>query len=156
MPRHASMRTGRLECVRNARASAAEEGRVPEATAPGSGASGVASDAAPAGDAIDRAYLSRFTLGNADLEREVLELFVAQLPVYLEQLRSAHDAKSWRDAAHSIKGSAAAVGARRLSAIARIAEQVDAASVERERAVAAVQEAADEARRSVAGLFAAA
>lgn len=138
------------------RVPAAEEGRVSEATAPGSGAPGIASDAVPAGEAIDRAYLSRFTLGNADLEREVLELFVAQLPVYLEQLRSAHDAKSWRNAAHSIKGSAAAVGARRLAVIARVAEQVDAASIERERAFAAVQEAADEARRSVAGLFAAA
>jgi HPt (histidine-containing phosphotransfer) domain-containing protein len=111
--------------------------------------------ASSANDAIDRAYLARFTFGNADLEREVLELFCAQLPLYLEQLRSAHDAKSWRDAAHSIKGSAAAVGATRLANIARMAEQVDVASPQRGSALAAVEDAAADATRSVAGLFAA-
>ena len=124
-------------------------------TASGWRTPGAAPDTSAANDAIDRAYLARFTLGNADLEREVLGLFVAQLPLYLEQLRSAHDAKSWRQAAHTIKGSAAAVGARRLANVARLAEQVDVASAQRAPALAAVQEAADEACRSAAGPFAA-
>jgi HPt (histidine-containing phosphotransfer) domain-containing protein len=111
--------------------------------------------ASSANDPIDRAYLARFTLGNADLEREVLKLFCAQLPLYLEQLRSAGDAKSWRNAAHAIKGSAAAVGATRLASIARMAEQVDVASPQRSSALAAVEDAAADATRWVAGLFAA-
>jgi HPt (histidine-containing phosphotransfer) domain-containing protein len=128
---------------------------VPKPSTVGSDAADAPRGAAPANDAIDRAYLARFTLGNADLEREVLQLFAAQLPVYLEQLRSAHDAKSWRNAAHTIKGSAAAVGAQRLSNIARMAEQVDFAGMQRGSALAAIQEAADEASRCVASLFAA-
>lgn len=110
---------------------------------------------------IDRQYLARFTLGNAALEQEVLELFSAQLPVYVKQLRDADASRLWREAAHSIKGSAAAVGAKRLANLARLAEQLDIESLivksadQRQKAVAAVSEAADEARREIAGLFAA-
>ena len=111
--------------------------------------------------AIDREYLSRFTLGNAALEQEVLELFSAQLPLYVQQLADAITASSWREAAHTIKGSAAAVGAKRLANLARLAEQLDidrstvAGPEQRQKALAAVAEAADEARREIAGLFAA-
>src|SRR5262245_22092289 len=74
---------------------------------------------------IDRAYLARFTLGNAALEREVLELFAAQTAIYVQQLREAVTRKAWKDAAHGIKGSARAVGARRLASLAQFAEQLD-------------------------------
>ena len=110
---------------------------------------------------IDREYLARFTLGNAALEQEVLELFSAQLPFYVQQLRDAGTSRLWREAAHSIKGSAAAVGAKRLAHLARLAEQLDIESPivkgadQREKAAAAISEAADEARREIAGLFAA-
>lgn len=118
-------------------------------------ASGSASEGA-----IDRDYLARFTLGNAALEREVLELFASQLPVYIRQLKDAQTSTAWREAVHTIKGSAAAVGARRLSNIARMAEQLDIESAiavragQRAKAIAAVSEAADEACRSIACLFA--
>ncbi len=111
-------------------------------------------------EAIDRDYLARFTLGNAALEREVLELFASQLPLYVRQLKSAQTSREWREATHTIKGSAAAVGARRLSNIARMAEQLDIESAvamstdQRAKATAAVSEAADEVRRSIACLFA--
>src|SRR6516165_1352612 len=52
------------------------------------------------GDAIDLAYLARFTLGNAALEREVLQLFAEQIPLYLEALHGARVRKAWREAAH--------------------------------------------------------
>ena len=42
-----------------------------------------------AGTAIDHAHLARYTFGNKALELEVLQLFVAQAPEYVEQLRSA-------------------------------------------------------------------
>jgi HPt (histidine-containing phosphotransfer) domain-containing protein len=77
------------------------------------------------GEPIDRRYLARFTLGNMALEREVLELFAGQMPRYVEQLRAAANGKEWMLAAHTIKGSALAVGARRLASLAQMAERLD-------------------------------
>ena len=112
------------------------------------------------GDPIDRVYIARFTMGSAALEREVLELFAHHVPGYLEQLQAAATRKAWRDAAHTIKGSAAAVGALRLARLAEMAERLDpeAADVQpeacREEAIAALTTAADEACRYIARLFA--
>ena len=103
------------------------------------------------GDPVDRSYLARFTLGNAALEREVLELFADQAPVYLRALRAAAGRKAWKEAAHTIKGSASAIGAWRLARFAEIAERIDVeaeatiAEGHRDEAVAAVALAADEA-----------
>ena len=107
------------------------------------------------GEPVDLAYLARFTLGNATLEREVLQLFAAQIPLYLEALHGARVRKAWRDAAHCIKGSACAVGAWRLARCAQFAErvEVDGASAapqeQREQAVVAVARAAEEACRFI-------
>lgn len=115
-----------------------------------------------ASDAIDRAYLARFTLGNAALEREVLELFAAQAPVYLQRLREARTRKAWREATHTIKGSAAAIGAWRLARFAEMAEKIDVEAEavlqegHRDEAVAAVATAAEEVCRLIARLFPAA
>jgi len=109
---------------------------------------------------IDRAYLARFTLGSAALEREVLELFALQTALYVQQLRVAATRTAWKDAAHTIKGSARAVGARRLASLAQVAEQLDVEAglpdgeTRRKQAVAAVAEGAEEARRYIACLFA--
>jgi HPt (histidine-containing phosphotransfer) domain-containing protein len=107
---------------------------------------------------IDRAFLARFTRNNAALEREVLELFARQLPLYVDQLRSAANAKDWKEAAHGIKGSALAVGAHRLAGRALAAERLDfeAGQVDKARrdAVDAVASASEEACRYVACLFA--
>jgi HPt (histidine-containing phosphotransfer) domain-containing protein len=94
--------------------------RVLEASCGSAGAA-----AAPAA-AIDRAYLARFTMGNEALAQEVLELFAAQAPVVLDRLRRAQSDADWRLAAHTLKGSAAAVGARQLQRWAELAERVDA------------------------------
>jgi HPt (histidine-containing phosphotransfer) domain-containing protein len=67
-------------------------------------------------------HLSRYTLGERALEREVLELFCTQSVLYLEQLRSALSDKDWKDAAHSLKGSASAIGAWRAAEAAHAAE----------------------------------
>ena len=78
-----------------------------------------------AGEApIDHTHLARYTLGNRPLELEVLHLFADQAPLTLEELRSARCAKSWHVAAHTLKGSARAVGAWR---VARAAEEAEAA-----------------------------
>jgi HPt (histidine-containing phosphotransfer) domain-containing protein len=113
-------------------------------------------------DAVDRAYLARFTLGNAALEREVLELFAAQAPVYLQRLREASCIKAWREATHTIKGSASAIGAWRLARLAEMAEKVDVEAdtalreAHRDEAVAAVAMATEEACRFIARLYPAA
>ena len=72
---------------------------------------------------VDMAHLARYTLGDVALEREVLELFCTQSVLYLEQLRAATSHKDCSDTAHSLKGSARAVGAWRT---ARVAEHIEA------------------------------
>jgi HPt (histidine-containing phosphotransfer) domain-containing protein len=113
------------------------------------------------GEPIDRRYLARFTLGNMALEREVLELFAGQMPLYVEQLRAAGSVKEWMLAAHTIKGSALAVGARRLASLAQTAERLDVdadpaySQTMRRDAADAVAAASDEACRYIAFLLAA-
>jgi HPt (histidine-containing phosphotransfer) domain-containing protein len=71
---------------------------------------------------VDLVHLSRYTLGERDLEREVLELFCTQSFVYLEQLRQSPSDKDWRDLTHTLMGSARAVGAWRVAEAAERAE----------------------------------
>lgn len=73
---------------------------------------------------IDREHLKRYTLGDPVLEREVLGLFLAQLPLTLESLKFARSDKDWHMAAHTLKGSARAVGAWELARLALEAEKV--------------------------------
>lgn len=84
-----------------------------------------AAERAGADEPIDLAYLARFTLGNTGLEREILELFAGQMPRYVEQLRAADSRTTWELAAHTIKGSALAVGAHKLARLAQMAERLD-------------------------------
>jgi HPt (histidine-containing phosphotransfer) domain-containing protein len=77
---------------------------------------------------VDLAHLSRYTQGDCALEREVLELFSTQSLVYLDRLREARTDKDWREAAHSLKGSAVAIGAWRVADAAERAESATATS----------------------------
>jgi len=71
---------------------------------------------------LDRSHLARYTLGDPTLEQEVLGLFIGQMPEVLTMLRGSGDPNAWTRAAHTIKGSAKAVGAWRLAAAAERAE----------------------------------
>lgn len=97
----------------------------------------VLADSLPSGlpgeEPIDRAHLSRYTLGSPVLEREILGLFLAQLPLSIEQLRFAATDREWQVAAHTIKGSARAVGAWQIANLAREAEQTSGITDEEER-----------------------
>lgn len=73
---------------------------------------------------IDRAHLARYTLGDPNLEKEVLGLFLAQLPLTLEAMKFATTDKDWYMSAHALKGSARAVGAFDLGALAQEAEKL--------------------------------
>jgi len=64
--------------------------------------------------AVDFDHLRRFTLGNRSLEQEVLNLFRTQSELYMERLEKAADDVAWLEAAHTLKGSAAGIGAHKV------------------------------------------
>ncbi len=103
---------------------------------------------------IDRVHLARYTLGNLDLEIEILGLFAMQAPETLRQLKTALTEKAWRDAAHTLKGSARAVGATRVGDSAERAEALNGAAnaSERPAAIAALAAALDDAIDYIEGL----
>jgi HPt (histidine-containing phosphotransfer) domain-containing protein len=101
---------------------------------------------------IDFGHLARYTLGDKALEHEVLQLFVAEVPVTLGRLRSADTDSAWRMAAHTIKGSARAVGAWKVAALAEEAER--AAAEERRRMIMRLHGALEEVVRFVMSLVA--
>ena len=82
-------------------------------------------ETAEAGDErpVDLAHLARQTMGNRDLEREVLHLFLRQCERMLERIES--PAASRAELAHVIQGSARGIGAHR---VARAAEVLEAAA----------------------------
>lgn len=84
---------------------------------------------------VDLVHLSRYTLGERELEREVLELFCSQSLIYIERLRAARSDKDWKDAAHSLKGSASAIGAWRAAAAAATAEALSGEALSQARAL---------------------
>ena len=78
---------------------------------------------------IDYAHLDSYTLGDEKAEYDILQLFASHLPQVVNQLRYAahnNDINGWRVAAHTIKGSAQAVGAKPIAQIAQVAENAAA------------------------------
>lgn len=103
---------------------------------------------------VDLVHLRRFTMGDERLEIEILGLFADQLPITISALKNAQSEKEWGMAAHTLKGSARAVGAWPLATIAESAERLkplpDAS--ERGQVVRRLEEAAGAARRYIASL----
>ena len=103
---------------------------------------------------VDLAHLRRYTLGDRDLEVEILGLFADQLPITIGALNEAASMKEWGIAAHTLKGSARAVGAWSLATLAETAEKLhdlpDAS--ERRKVVGRLEKAAGEAREYIASL----
>ena len=67
---------------------------------------------------LDLAHLRQYTLSDNRLECELLNLFRGQLPVLVKQLEAAASDAEWKIAAHTLKGSARAIGATALAAAA--------------------------------------
>jgi HPt (histidine-containing phosphotransfer) domain-containing protein len=80
---------------------------------------------------VDLVHLSRFTLGERELEREVLELFCSQSLLYIERLRHAKSDQDWKDAAHSLVDSARMIGAWRAREAAERAEALSGDAFDR-------------------------
>ncbi len=76
----------------------------------------------PSDSPIDWSHLSRFTLNDKALEHEVLGLFAMDAPRYLAKMIAARSGKDWIEAAHTLKGSARAVGAWNVAECAEAAE----------------------------------
>jgi HPt (histidine-containing phosphotransfer) domain-containing protein len=74
--------------------------------------------------AVDFAYLEAYTGGDVQIVEEVLRLFQQQCELWSPLLTPAHE--GWRDAAHTLKGAAAGIGANALSQVAGEAEAGDA------------------------------
>lgn len=71
---------------------------------------------------IDRAHLTRQTGGDAAFADEILALFSGHAPEAVAKLASAATDRAWRDAAHSLKGTARGIGAMALGDAAAAAE----------------------------------
>lgn len=100
--------------------------------------------------AIDLAHLSRMTLGERGLEREVLALFARQTEVLFPRIRQA-EPRAAATLAHTLKGSALGIGAWR---VARAAEDVErAGEADVVAAVAALGAAVAETQAEIARLL---
>ena len=79
---------------------------------------------------IDHVHLARYTLGDRELEIEVLGLFAGEAPLTVTRLHAAavacpFDQRAWTTACHTLKGSARAVGATRVATLAEQAERTN-------------------------------
>lgn len=72
---------------------------------------------------VDLVHLAKYTMGNRELEHEVLTLFSKQSLIYLERLRNAADQQTWKEAAHTLKGSARGIGAWQVADVVARLEQ---------------------------------
>ena len=91
---------------------------------------------------LDLVHLARMTLGDRDLEREVLQLFVRQSAQLIARMAGA-DVVSVGALAHTLKGSARGLGAWRVAEAAEAVEQADADTLAAR--VAVLRAAAEEA-----------
>ena len=107
-----------------------------------------ASDGLTGSAPIDIAHLSRHTAGDRRLGREVLGVFRAQSDDYVAALEEAANAEAWRNAAHTLKGAASAIGALRVAQLAAEAEQLDC-ETGRKRSLGEIRRAITEARRFI-------
>ena len=105
---------------------------------------------AATGDAIDLDHLSRMTLGERSLEREVLALFVQLAGLLLQRMVEGERSVA-ATAAHTLKGSASGIGAWRVALAAEAVEFADAAT--QGHALDALTDAIEEARVAIGRLL---
>ena len=65
--------------------------------------------------AVDFTYLETYAAQDMALVEEVLGLFREQASIWSRLLDPSQAAEGWRDAAHTLKGSARSIGAERLA-----------------------------------------
>jgi HPt (histidine-containing phosphotransfer) domain-containing protein len=103
--------------------------------------------------AIDREHLARMTFGDRSLEREVLALFDRQAAMLIERMRGSEPA-AIASLAHTLKGSAAGIGAGQVERSADAAEiAAGGTAAECSLAIDRLAHAVDEARALIAELL---
>ena len=106
---------------------------------------------APDDGPIDLGHLARMTLGDAGLEREVLAMFAEQSAGLVATLASLP--ANAGALAHTLKGSARAIGAFRVAEAAARFEMLLADGGDRSEALAELRDAVAEARSAVAAML---
>jgi HPt (histidine-containing phosphotransfer) domain-containing protein len=107
---------------------------------------------APDDGPIDNAHLDRMTLGDIALEREVLAMFSAQavgLIAKLTALSAASGSSESSTLAHTLKGSARAIGAFRVADAAEALEAALRNGDDPSEAMAALKDGVAEARTAI-------
>ena len=107
------------------------------------------------GQAIDTEHLSRMTLGERSLEREVLALFDRQADMLLPRIRRGAPAVA-AASAHTLKGSAVGIGAFKVARAAEAVEQAQALKIRDAAIAAAIETLAavlEEAKAEIARLL---
>ena len=106
---------------------------------------------APGGGPIDYEHLQRMTLGDAGIEHEVLSMFSAQSAKLIQTLMAQpSDAGAL---AHTLKGSARAIGAFAVADAAERLEAVIAGGLDPSAALARLGEAVADARGVIEGFL---
>ena len=90
---------------------------------------------------VDLVHLSRQTLGDRELEKEVLGLFVNQSTLYLKRLQASKSIKERKSVAHTILGSAKGLGAWQVAEEAARFEQQCSKKTDCQRLANAVDDA---------------
>ncbi len=98
---------------------------------------------------VDLVHLARHTLGNRDLEREILQIFVRQSALYMDRLRGAKTGTERQMAAHTIKGSARGIGAWEVADLAEVIESRNGAR----EAIKALAASIEKTNRFISGLL---
>ena len=101
-------------------------------------------DQTPVGDPVlDLDHLRGFTDGDPQLEGELSTLFLSTAEMYLRGMHEAlASGRPWSSIAHALKGASANLGARRLSALALVAERSEPSRSQ----LQAIERAVDEVR----------
>jgi hypothetical protein len=100
---------------------------------------------------IDLAHLSRMTLGDTSLEREVLLLFERQTEMLLARMR--RDPGNAGGHAHTLKGSSSGIGAWKVARAAAAVSDVSGRPAEAMVAIEALAATISEARAAIAELL---
>ena len=102
---------------------------------------------------IDLVHLARVTFGERSLEREVLQLFDRQAATLMERIQAAA-AEDIPALAHTLKGSARAIGALAVARAAEMVEFMDPATEpDLRRPIAVLRGRVEETRAFIADLL---
>jgi len=73
---------------------------------------------------LDLEHLAAMTMGDAAIAAEVLEIFKGQAATWGKLLDARAPQSQWADAAHTLKGAALGIGAGKLAAACKVAEDL--------------------------------